>query len=421
MFLVCFCILISLSLLVACSGKESVTKNENNNQDEQVELSFLYQMDDRWTNEFWANIVDEFESQNPNIKLKPMSYPSVDKKQEYIKTLYATDQMPDVTFAGLEAMKLLDDDVFLELPERIYSLLDDNAVVKRDGKVFTVPTSQYIMLDVFYNKEIFEKNNVSPPNTWDEFMELNETLKENGVTPFVEAGQGVSGYMLHNPMMTVMLNELDPDYTQKLISGEMRFNGPEVTEIAERFQSLWESGYYHEGSLSFTGAQKSERFMDGSAAMVIDGMFNSKLYAEGSDFTVGWFPLPALKSADIYPVMYGEDIGVSSKTEHPEEALKFMEYLLSDKVYQQIIELGNAGSTMKKEFTYELDYLTKEMYEITKDKTPKLVFMKIEEFPAGTSEAFRTAAQDIAHGGDVKKALDKMESIFREMVESQKK
>lgn len=422
------CIIVALMLLAACgSGNNSGSNgsgnnsgsNENSGKQEDVEISFLYQMDDRWTNEFWDNLVDQFEAENPGITVNQMSYPSTDKKQEYSKTLFATGQMPDVTFAGLEDLKLLDD-VFLDLPETLYSILDDTATSKRDGKVYTMPTSRYIMLDVFYNKDIFEKYTLTPPNTWDEFIQINETLKENGVTPFVEAGQGVSGFMLHNPMMTVMMNEVDPNYPQKLVSGELKFNGPEVTAIAERFQSLWDEGYYHEGSLSFTGAQKDEKFMEGSAAMAIHGIFNSKKYAEGSDFNVGWFSLPGVESAEMYPVMYGEDLGVSADTEHPEEALKLVEYMFSDEAYLQLIEYGNAGYTTKKEFTYEQDYLTKEMYEITAEKTPKITFMKIEDFPSGTAEAMRTAAQDIAHGGDIEKVLDKLESVFRDLLQSQK-
>ncbi|HZG55561.1 MAG TPA: extracellular solute-binding protein [Paenibacillus sp.] len=429
-------VLMACLLLAACSSSAVPNESGNNgggssggtqaeapaksDAKEDVELTFLYQMDDRWTAEFWASVVSDFEKQNPGIKLNPMSYPSVDKKQEYIQTLYATDQMPDVTFAGLESMKLIDG-VFLEVPEHLTSLLDETGLYRRDGKVYTLPTSKYIMLDVFYNKDIFKKYNLTPPNTWDEFLQLNETLKSNGVVPFVEAGQGVSGMMLHNPMLTVMLNEISEDYPQKFLSGEMKFNGPEMLEIGKRFQALWDAGYYHEGSLSFTGAQKDEKFMEGSAAMLIQGIFNAKKYAEGSQFEVGWFPLPGMKSADIYPVMFGEDIGVSAKTKHPEEAFKLVEFLFSDAVYQQIVEKGNAGYTTKKPFTYEQDYLTKEMYEITANKTAKITFMKIDQFPAATAELMRTTAQDIAHGGDVQQALDKMESMFRDVLKAENK
>jgi raffinose/stachyose/melibiose transport system substrate-binding protein len=411
-------IFITFVMLVACSNSTGSNESDNKNNDkEEVEISFLYQVDDRWTNEMWNEIIQQFEDKNPGVKIKPMSFPSVDKKGEYTQTLYATDQLPDVTFAGIEALKRREG-VFYPIPESTYSILQDDALIKKDGKVYTMPTVKYIMLNIFYNKDIFAKYGLTPPNTWDEFLEINETLKKNGVTPLVEAGQGVSGYMLHNPMMTVMLNEIDPDYPQKFLSGEMKFNDPEVIEIAERFQSLWEKGYYHEGSLSYTGAQKDEMFMNGSAAMSVHGIFNAKKYAEGSKFNVGWFTLPGMKSAEMYPVMYDESIGVSAKSKHPDEALKLVEHLFTDEVYQQIIERGNAGFTTNKEFTYEMDYLTKEMYEIVEDKTQKLNFMKIEEFPSVTTELMRSAAQDIAHGGDIKSALTKMENVFREAVES---
>lgn len=418
-------LMLVLALLAACGGQAESPENaegssgkDNTNQDP-VEISFLYQMDDSRPQAFWDEVIAEFEDKNPGITVKGMTYPNVAEKQDYIKTLYSTGQMPDVTFAGLEDIKLIDG-VFLEIPEEIYSIFDENAISKDDGKVYTLPTAKYIMLDVFYNKDIFAEYNLSPPKTWDEFLQLNQTLKDNGVTPLVEAGQGVSGYMLHNPMMTVMLNEIDPDYPQKLVSGEMKFNGPDVTAIAERFQSLWDKSYYHEGSLSFTAAQKTEEFMQGSAAMMIDGQFSAGRLAEGSDFTVGWFPLPGVESAEMYPVMYGDDVGVHADTKHPEEALKLVEFLFTDEVYKKLIEPMGATHTTKKEITYEQDYLNAEMNDIASELTPVTVFTKIDEFPSGTTEAFRDAAQDIAYGGDVKKALDQMESTFRKLLESKK-
>jgi raffinose/stachyose/melibiose transport system substrate-binding protein len=422
-------LLLALMLVLAACGGGNAGSNESGNKSggsgssgggKQVEISFLYQMDDRWTNEFWNEVVAEFEKQNPGIKVNQMSYPSVEKKQEYSQTLYATDQMPDVTFAGIEALRLVDG-VFMELPESFYSQIDDSALIKRNGKVYTVPTAKYIMLNVFYNKEIFAKYNLKPPTTWDEFVQLCETLKANGEVPIVEAGQSQAGQMLHNPMMTAMLNEISEDWPQKFLSGEMKFNGPEVKAIADRFQALWNAGYFHEGSLSFTAAQKDEVFMEGSAAMIIQGIFNSKKYADGSSFEAGWFTLPAVNSNKYYPVMYGEDVGISAKTKHPEEALKLAQFLFSDEIYQQLIERGNAGATTKKQFTYELDYLTQSMYDYAADKTAKTSFMKIEVFPPASFELFRTAAQDIAHGGDVQQTLDKFEQQFRELVEAENK
>ncbi|TVY09246.1 ABC transporter substrate-binding protein [Paenibacillus cremeus] len=412
-------------LLAGCStgssgstDKGASSTGSSGSASKQVELTFLYQMDNKRPQAFWDSIVNDFQTKNPNIKIKGMSYPDVAKKGDYIKTLYATGQMPDVTLAGLEDIKLLDG-VFMEIPDKISSAFEDTALYKRNGKVYTLPTAKYIMLDMFYNTEIFKKYNLSPPKTWEEFLKLCQTLKANGVNPLIEAGQGVSGYMLHNPLMTIMLNELDPDYPQKLVSGQMKFNGPEVTAIATRFQELWKAGYYQDGSLSFTEPQKQEAFFKGSAAMLVDGQFNAALYAQGAPFKVGWFPLPAMKSSDMYPVMYGDDVGVSAKTKHPEESMKLVEFLFSDDIYKKIIAPMSATNTTKKQITYEQNYLSVDMNNSSAKLKPKLSFMKVESFPSGTTELFRSTAQEIAYGGDVKKALDQMESKFRQLVEAQ--
>ncbi|WP_158299574.1 ABC transporter substrate-binding protein [Paenibacillus antri] len=412
--------ILALGVLAGCGGgTEPAGGNggsDSGNSNEKVEISFLYQMDDKRTQPYWDELIADFESKNPNIKIKGMSYPDVAKKGDYIKTLYATGQLPDVTLAGLEDIKLIDG-VFMEVPENIVSLFDENALSKRDGKVYTLPTAKYIMLDMFYNTEIFKKYNLTPPKTWAEFLALCQTLKDNGMNPMVEAGQGVSGYILHNPMMTVMLNEIANDYPQKLVSGELKFNGPEIAEIATRFQELWNKGYYQEGSLSFTAPQKEEAFMKGSAAMVVDGQFNAAKYAEGSNFEVGWFPLPAVNSADTYPVMYGDDVGVSAESKHPEADWKLVEYLFSSDVYRSLIAPMSATHTTKEAITYEQNYLSTSMNEISSQLKPLTSFMKIESFPSGTTEAFRSTAQEIAYGADVQKSLDQLENKFRQLLE----
>jgi hypothetical protein len=61
------------------------------------------------------------------------------------------------------------------------------------------------------------------------------------------------------------------------------------------------------------------------------------------------------------------------------------------------------------------------MYEVAATKTAKISFMKVESFPSATAEVMRTAAQDVAHGGDVQKSFDKMESVFRDLIKAEKK
>jgi hypothetical protein len=46
-----------------------------------------------------------------------------------------------------------------------------------------------VTIGAYYNKDIFSELGLEPPKTWEEFENVIVTLKDNGVTPFVTAGQ----------------------------------------------------------------------------------------------------------------------------------------------------------------------------------------------------------------------------------------
>ena len=53
-----------------------------------------------------------------------------------------------------------------------------------DGQIYAVPWSQDGKV-FYYNKKIFEENNVSVPKTYEELKEVIAKLEKNGVTPIV--------------------------------------------------------------------------------------------------------------------------------------------------------------------------------------------------------------------------------------------
>ena len=50
--------------------------------------------------------------------------------------------------------------------------------------LYCIPYSNYQVV-LYYNKDILEENNVEVPTTWDELLAACETLKGNGVQPFI--------------------------------------------------------------------------------------------------------------------------------------------------------------------------------------------------------------------------------------------
>lgn len=64
-----------------------------------------------------------------------------------------------------------------KFPEELIEL------VSKDGNIYSVPVNIHRGNVLWYNKQIFEENNLEPPTTFDEFFEVAETLKSKGITP----------------------------------------------------------------------------------------------------------------------------------------------------------------------------------------------------------------------------------------------
>ena len=56
------------------------------------------------------------------------------------------------------------------------------------GKDYGVPTGISFVTGVYYNKDLFQKNGVQVPTTWDEFIAACEAFKAKGITPIVMGG-----------------------------------------------------------------------------------------------------------------------------------------------------------------------------------------------------------------------------------------
>src|SRR4030095_221515 len=56
--------------------------------------------------------------------------------------------------------------------------------IRFDGKVYGVPIENTSLAVIFYNKAIFQKYNLAPPDTYDDLLKIVRTMKQNGVAPF---------------------------------------------------------------------------------------------------------------------------------------------------------------------------------------------------------------------------------------------
>ena len=81
------------------------------------------------------------------------------------------------------------------IPESVTELIQPEAYgTAEDGNVYTVPYSALngeIGLNIVYNKDYFEENDLEVPETYDDFLDLLDDIKANGDAPLATAAAEV--------------------------------------------------------------------------------------------------------------------------------------------------------------------------------------------------------------------------------------
>lgn len=202
-----------------------------------------------------------------------------------------------------------------------------NACV-RDGKLWGI-ASEYEMLCVFYNKEIFETLGVEVPTTYNEFVHICEVAKENGIVGLeLDDLEQWPGYHYESLFMGAFGG---PDMLAGVLDQSLEggFDQPELAAGLNALAALVKDGYTSEFPNGIAHDDALRDFYTGGAAMYLTGTWQVSSMYENMGDNVGIFVFPSA-SEDIItapPVGVGSAMQVSSATEHPDEVAAFLDYI----------------------------------------------------------------------------------------------
>lgn len=289
----------------------------------------------------------------PNITLEVTKLPD-DQYYTALKTKLASGEAPDIMLVqpkyagsnsviGLAEAGYLLDISDLKAVELAGSSAEDS--FRYEGKTYAVAQGVSI-LGTYYNKDIFAKYSLEVPKTWDEFLNVCETLKSNGVQPIVMGDK--DAYVMQFGLYQLAANEVypnNPTFDDQLREGTTKFTDEGTWDkVLEMYAELYEKGYVNEGSLGLGAAQAIQQFVDGQAAMTFDGNFNAAaLTAEGAvSFERGYFPLPGTGDKINAAMAPGAGPAIYASTKYPDECKEILEYWFDGEsdVYKAFADTG---------------------------------------------------------------------------------
>jgi glucose/mannose transport system substrate-binding protein len=161
-------------------------------------------------------------------------------------------------------------------------------IISYEGDPYSVPVNIHRANVLWYNKKVFEDNNLQPPTTFDEFFAVADALQAEGITPLALGDQEIFASV--QLLETTLLGSLGPDAYNGLWTGETDWNGAEVTDAINTYKEML--SYVNDDHSSLTWDQANDLVINGTAAMTIMGDWvdadnKAKNFADS-----GWVPSP---------------------------------------------------------------------------------------------------------------------------------
>lgn len=409
-------LIILVSSVVFAGGQQD--KSESG-EEGQVVLSFLD------LNPEGAPCIDAltegFMKKYPNIKVEHEAMASRQYDQR-IQALAASQDLPDIVTTQMfpQYKEMAASGLFMDLTDTDIvksGIFDDIAAtcLVKDGKVYGL-TWNHLAVGAFYNKDIFNEYGLEIPTNWDEFLNVCETLKQNGVTPIVsDLGDGwTSMYIINNAAGNLIYGD-NPDYDEELISGSKKLTDPAWVDIFTKIKYVYDQGYYGENPMGGKYEQSLSDFANGKGAMHIIGTWVIPVFDEiNPDLNYGLFPVPFNKKGEqTYITLEGElGMSIAANSEHKEEALTYFDYFYSEEPYKGYLTCKKGFSAVKGinvSFHPSVEYIVENF--LSKGHTTPYFS---RAWPAGMDALQFKLFQEVMMGTkDIKPALQELENYLR--------
>lgn len=327
------------------------TSQATANDNERVKIKFLsLSADDNRNNIRDKYIKVNVEKEMPNVEVE---YDLGGGGQDYankLKAYNASGDMPDVWFSeqNLSSVVVGAGNALDLAPYVQKSGFDKKFKMQevvtpdKDGKLYCVQpgADQYFTPRLWYHKDVFAKNNIQVPTTFDELIKVCETLKGKGIVPMSIVGK--DGWTPNLHMLQTMIMAEDPQVALDLTNNKTDFSNPVVKSALGRIQKLVQAGAFAPGVTNIDYGPAVEMYTSGKAAML--AMFtwetgNLEKASPDTDFIV-WPSAKDGNDANASIQFWGAPLSgylVSANSKNPEVAANFAMFCATqDALYYNI-------------------------------------------------------------------------------------
>lgn len=328
------CLMIALCLILLLSGCA--------NKDERINVQFA-SWGSKTEVEIIKSVISDFEAENPDIKVEFLHIP-----QNYFQKLhllFASNTEPDVMFLNNLYLPIYANAGRLEpltAQKNVYNpkILD---ALSWHGELYAIPRDISLLV-VYYNKDLFRRAGVSLPQagwTFDDMFEKSRKIQAKTGAFGVSFEEEPLFYLPYVMSEGGNFFDLEAESTRRALDFYADLRGKH--HVAPR----------REESASATMAQM---FLHEKIAMHLSGRWLTPKYMEDAKFQWDIVPFPAGRKGSIVP-LDASGWAVAKYSNHKPEALRFVEYLASQKVIEKFASTGLIVPARN-----DVDFTGKEVY-----------------------------------------------------------
>lgn len=324
---------------------------------------------------------DRWNEKNPDDKFTTQSFAN-DAYKEKIRTAVGAGNAPTLilTWGGGTMKDYAAHGDIVDLTGKVDGIAGRTIesimqVAAVDGKQYGVPNNDTQPVFLYYNKDLFEQNKVTPPTTWTELMAAVETFKGAGIIPIALAGSSVWPELMWIEYLADRIG--GEGVFQKIEANEKdAWSDPAITSSLEKIVELVDAGAFGDGFGSVTADSGADCALvhTGKAAMLLQGSWNYGTFKQDApDFVsggkLGYLTFPTVDGGTGDPAnIVGNPNNYWSASAKADEAVqtKAIEYLndynLDDAMVADLVAAGvipsNTGVEDELAASDDADYLT---------------------------------------------------------------
>lgn len=347
---------LAILAMAGCGGKENAeggTQTAENTVKEEVKaqsgdaggqetkLKVLY-WESMYTDPL-REVAARFEADHPGVTID-LEVPAGDF-EAVLNTRLMSDEAPDMfMYYGSSVFKMAQNNywgTFEDDTEWVGGLKEDfkNAMTY-NGKISACPLDCSAE-GIFYNKQLFADKGLKVPESYQEFLELCDTLKGEGITPIAIADWGI--YHGFSSILVSNQSVKDPGFGDRLYNGEATFTESGYRKSLQIFKELYDKGYINEGALGMDVNQAAQDVISGNSAMLFLSNYATSLFQDiDPDTEIGFFTFPNEEGGSGMVAYVDKAIGYYPEGNHVELSKEFINYLASPDVLSMVVEKINA-------------------------------------------------------------------------------